>query len=209
MRYITLDIEGDGLSQEYNKQVFPEGNHYDKDTRIWCVTFHNGSTNKTFVCKLPKTTRRLPRPYRVGNSICWYTRAFHEDSTVVPETLNGYRIERIDDYGRFLKRIAEFIETASKLGIIIYFKGYGSYNYDKDALRDNFAKFGINCDLSCLINKSVNNWHKTTPQVNSRQHLANQQYMEQGIIHNIEDAKQLFDYCTKETTCQDLQDGES
>ena len=38
----TIDCEADGLNKFYNRQVFPEGNHFDRESRIWSFTICNG-----------------------------------------------------------------------------------------------------------------------------------------------------------------------
>lgn len=193
-KFITMDCEGDGLSQYYNKQVFPFGNHYDPETRLWCITFASGSHVQTFAHKLPSTVRTLPGTYkdRYGN-FCNQTRAFHEVSSKLP----GFCITA-NCYSGFLNQIESRLSLCYNHNIDVYAKGYGTnYLFDKDCLRDNFNKFGISTSaLDCLHNSyeivSHNNWKPTYKQMNAGEYVDNQQYMLNGIQHNREDAVQLY-----------------
>lgn len=194
-KFITIDIEGDALSKYYNRQVFPEGNHFDSDTRIWCVTFsYNDGKTLTKVCKI-NNTRKLPRPYIKNGVECWYTTAKHEYTSVVPQRIDGHKITEYKDYVDYLKSINDVIRIFTDNGYKIYFKGYGSHDYDKELLKVNFDRNNIeDYDLSALTNFQPRTWNKTAEQVQSGGYRPNQQYMINGIRHNIEDATQLAEY---------------
>lgn len=190
---ITFDLEGDALKPCFNNQVFPNGNHYDPDTRLWCATFYNGKQTLTYVCKLPEQTRKLPRPYRLNNGdICWYTRSYHLKTTKVPTSLNNHRIIEIEDYGRFIHTIAETLDKLHNLGHDICFKAYGSYWYDRDVLRDNFAKFGIHCNAK-IRGVNPSNWQDNHTRSRTAVNKDNQTFMNDAIIQNIEDTVKLFE----------------
>lgn len=135
---ITIDIEGDGLDRSINKRLFPNGNHFDPDTRIWCVSFavralSDNPFNKeieellqyhtsvyTYVCKLPEHTRKLPLPYWRNGEYCWYTSAHHLKGTKVPHCKNArdilhpgveYSIVEVPDYYEFLTKVVNVIDN--------------------------------------------------------------------------------------------------
>lgn len=193
-RFITMDSEGDGLSQYYNKQVFPNGNHYDPDTRLWCVTFASGNSVVTLAHKLPTEVRTLSGYYKdkYGNYDN-HTRAYHDTSSCLP----SYCVTA-DSYSGFLANIEKRLSTCYNHNIDVYAKGYGNnYLFDKDCLRDNFNKYGISTSaLDCIHNSyelmNHNDWKPTYKQMNAGQYVDNQTYMLNGIQHNREDALQLY-----------------
>ena len=79
MRFITIDLEGDANVQQC-KEFFKEGNHFDKDTIPWCISFYNGEDLNTIVCKLPEDTRPI---YKDG-IVVGRTRSYHSKETKVP-----------------------------------------------------------------------------------------------------------------------------
>lgn len=204
MKYWTIDLEGDGLNREYNKQIFPDGNHFDPETRIWCCTFcgnkEDGTIGKsTFVCKLPPVPRRLLKPYKKGGYDVWVTSAIHEVNTVIPEDMVEDDFEA-DMYKEFITRIYRRLRTACDKGITVYFKGYGTYEYDKDLLRINFMKYNLPTDvLDCMKLYTPDKWESTELQI-VHARIPNQEYMNVGIKHNIEDAVQLLKVINSSTT---------
>lgn len=188
--YLTIDIEGDGLNREYNKQVFPDGNHFDPDTRIWACTICSEKDSRTIVCKLPPVPRRLPMPYYKGGYANWQTNSYHDEATVIPEEYEGYDSVK---YKEFLERIHGLLKQANDKGIPVYFKGYGTYEYDKDVLRVNFQKWNLSTDvLDCMKIANPAEWVETHKQTSAGCWVSNQAYMKDGIMHNIEDARQLY-----------------
>ena len=189
MKFVTMDIEGDGLSRDINQKIFPEGGHYDPDTRLWCVTFAIRDITRTYVCKLPNKPRELPNGMK--------TKAYHEDATKVPEYIGKHKIKRFRIYSSFIYAIYNTLLQMEELGYKVYFKGYDKFDYDRDMLEMKFKEFNIPTDtLNNLynINKEMNiTWKKTYDQVTTGKWLNNQEYMESGIRHNIEDAIQLYE----------------
>ena len=183
MKTVTIDIEGDGISKDINQKLFPNGGHYDPETRIWCVTFTDDNGTDTYVCKLPPT----PRPGR---------KAYHELNTRVPKEIGGHKVTEVKNYWSFLNTIYLIIKLYKVTGCSICFKGYGKYDYDKDMLEIVFKKFGIETDvLDCLINvhkQTVGRWKETTKQIYTGTRIPNQEYIINGIKHNIEDSIQLY-----------------
>ena len=183
MKIVTIDIEGDGLSRDLNKKLFPEGGHYDPDTRLWCITFTDDKGTDTYVCKLPTQ----PRQGR---------KAYHEAATKVPKEINGHKVTEVTDYWSFLNTIYLLLKLYKASGYKICFKGYGKYDYDKDMLEIVFKKFDIDTDvLDCLINvykATVGRWKETPKQIYTGKRIPNQEYLINGLTHNIEDSMQLY-----------------
>lgn len=183
MKLVTIDIEGDALVAEINQRLFPEGGHYDPDTRLWCITFTDDKGTDTYVCKLPTQ----PRPGR---------KAYHKAATKVPKEIDEHKITEVTDYWSFLNTIYLLLKLYKLSGYKICFKGYGKYNYDKDMLEIVFKKFDIDTEvLDCLINvykATVGRWKESPKQVKKGEYIPNQQYMNNGIKHNIEDSIQLY-----------------
>jgi hypothetical protein len=188
MKIVTIDIEGDALSKDINQKLFPEGGHYDPDTRIWCVTFAHDSETYTYVCKLPNTVRTLPNGMK--------TKAYHEDATVVPESVDGHNVMQFRVYSSFIYAIYCRMCKLKELGFTVCFKGYGKYNYDKDMLTIIFDKFGLDTSvLECMLNVhklTVGRWSETAKQISTGTRIPNQEYIIRGIRHNIEDCLQLY-----------------
>ena len=197
---LVIDLEGDSLNRFYNRQVFPNGNHFDPDTRIWCCSIQGANNNiVTYCCKLPSTTRTLPRPYKdkYGNEY-WTTSSRHLDSTIIPNKLNGYNIIAIKDYKEFLNTINKALGYAKEYNATVYFKGYGTkHDYDYELLKVNFNKYNIPTNNLSVLRNAYNDftipWITTSEQVQSGQSIPNQEYLEKGIIHNIEDVQELWE----------------
>jgi hypothetical protein len=181
----TIDIEGDGLAAAINQKLFPEGNHFDPGTIIWCVTVCDQDYNTiTFVHKLPDT----PRPVKDGYS----TKAVHYKSSKVPESVDGHKVIEYTNMKDFLRDICSEI-----YGSKVYCKGYVSgntvYNYDRTVLDANIDRYGC---IGHTVTRNieavrVDNWKRTYSQIKPGQWIDNQTYMINGIRHNIEDAVQL------------------
>ena len=205
IKYITLDCEADGLSKEYNRQVFPEGNHFDPESRIWSVTFcWPDMITRTFVSKIPYT-RQLPRYYRHKNGTMMNrTLAYHNPDNVVPKNLvindgSSHAVKEITGYIQFLIKLRDIIE---KCPCQIAFKGFGTHDYDVELLMVNFDRYRVayNKDMfDKFVNISVPkpSWKATHGQTQAGRYITNQQYMINGIIHNIEDAIELQEYLNK------------
>lgn len=201
MKYWTIDLEGDGLRRSLNQQAFGWNfGNFDPETRIWCCTIcgpkEDGSMGRrTFVCKLPPVPRRLISPVKIGDSYVWNTQAVHEELTRIPDFIREDDGFEADMYRDFLWALEHRLSTACKKGITVYFKPYGKFEYDKELLRVNFEKFNLDVDvLKCLkpYNIPEGAWKETAQQVIVGG-VPNQEYMNKGIKHNMEDAKQLYE----------------
>ena len=183
MKFRTIDIEGDGLKSSINQKLFPNGNHFDPDTIMWCITFCNQDYDTlTLVKKLPSVKRMVHGVKDMLNS------SYHELTTVIPKFIDNHEIIEFTDWNEFLKEITWQIMISEG---DIYSKGYGKYNYDAMVLKANYERNNIYDGVSKLI-KSVNptKWDKTFEQVKNYI-IPNQEFTERGIKHNIEDAIQL------------------
>ena len=183
MKFRTIDIEGDGLKSSINQKLFPNGNHFDPDTIMWCITFCNQDYDTlTLVKKLPSVKRMVHGVKDMLNS------SYHELTTVIPKFIDNHEIIEFTDWNEFLKEITWQIMISEG---DIYSKGYGKYNYDAMVLKANYERNNVYDGVSKLI-KSVNptKWDKTFEQVKNYI-IPNQEFTERGIKHNIEDAIQL------------------
>ena len=141
----------------------------------------------------------MPRPYkdRYGNEY-WTTSSKHLESTIIPNNLNGYNITAIKDYKEFLNTINRALEMAAKVyNAIVYFKGFGlKHDYDYELLKVNFNKYNIPTNNLSVLRNAYKDftipWTPTSAQVQSGQSIPNQEYLERGIIHNIEDVEELW-----------------
>lgn len=187
-KFITIDLEGDGCSKDINQKLFPEGGHYDPETRIWCVTFACSEDTVTYVCKLPNRPRELPNGMM--------TKAYHEDATRVPDIVDGHRVKEFKVYSSFIYAVYCRIRKLKEIGFKVCFKGYGEYNYDKDMLEIIFDRFKLDTSvLDCMLNVhkcTVGRWKETSRQVTTGNRIPNQEYIIRGIRHNIEDSIQLY-----------------
>lgn len=183
MKFRTIDIEGDGLKSSINQKLFPNGNHFDPDTIMWCITFCDQDYDTlTLVKKLPSVKRMVHGVKDMLNS------SYHELTTVIPKFIDNHEIIEFTDWNEFLKEITWQIMISEG---DIYSKGYGKYNYDAMVLKANYERNNVYDGVSKLI-KSVNptKWDKTFEQVKNYI-IPNQEFTERGIKHNIEDAIQL------------------
>lgn len=183
MKFRTIDIEGDGLKSSINQKLFPNGNHFDPDTIMWCITFCDQDYDTlTLVKKLPPEKRMVHGVKDMLNS------SYHEITTVIPKVIDNHEIIEFTDWQEFLKEITWQIMISEG---DIYSKGYGKYNYDAMVLKANYERNNVYDGVSKLI-KSVNptKWDKTFEQVKNYI-VPNQEFTERGIKHNIEDAIQL------------------
>lgn len=220
-RIVALDLEGDGLDAKVNQKIFPNGNHFDPNTRIWCATiaskvtgdcklFHNETLTHTMCAKLNGT-----RPVIDDNGrMAGMTVAEHYLNTVVPQTLNVLGDDRtiVDESNeaRLIKGIKHLlaiidipdITNGNKSDTIVCVKGYGEYNYDAMLLNAACKRLGLSTPVnkfSNLINVApiIGNWNPTHSQIKVNQYVDNQKYLETGIRHCIEDTIQLCDYLYK------------
>lgn len=188
-KFVTFDMEGDSLSRDVNQRLFPEPPHYDPETRIWCATMYNGTRTMTYVCKLPAEPRTLPDGTR--------TKAVHYEYAAIPWQVDGHHVTGFETYTGLLSNLYCALNWAYQSGITVYFRGYGMYDYDYDTLKRIFQEREIPTDvLECMVNfNKVHTgyvWANTAAQVSTGRFVNNQQYMINGIRHNIQDSIQLY-----------------
>lgn len=192
--YITIDCEGDGIYRKHNQQIFKTGNHFDPNTIVWCVTFTSSKHSMTFFKKLPNYTNRRAI---IGESGCVIgrVRSYHED-WVQPydwSNLTFFNNYSNNSYRDYLIAIKNLIEDANKHNYTIYYKSYSTYEYDKDLLRVNFERNNVETEcLECMkgINIEIPETHQ---QHKPGDYVPNEQFMNDGIKHNIEDSKALYE----------------
>ena len=193
----TIDIEGDGLRKDLNQILFPSGNHFDPDTRIWCVTLCDKDGTRTYVHKIDKVRRVFPEieisnPEKVRLVALYnyngYTKAYHEESTVIPEEIAGHKVTDLSDLPYCL--YVDFINIQLREYKYVFCKGFWSkpdnklYNYDRCVLENQLGN-----NISNLHAVQPVGWNQTAGQTNAD----NQTYTVNGIRHNIEDAEQLYE----------------
>lgn len=183
IKFRSIDIEGDGLYRTMNQKLFPEGNHFDPGTIVWCVTFCDQDYNTlTLVKKLPDT------PRHVKDGV--YTKAVHYKDSVVPKEIEGHAVVEFTDTKEFIKEIVwQIMITSGDL----YAKGYKEFNYDAMLLKSYFDRNNFYGDVAVNCIKAVEPtvWKETPKQIRTGQWISNQDYMVTGIKHNIEDTLQL------------------
>lgn len=202
-KLVTIDVECDGAAASVNKRLFPQTPHWDPNSRLWCISFTEQVSNTslykthTLVCKLPNKPRYIGTVD--GREIFG---ASHEIASKVPSkltmnnqlfnTIPTVNITEYTDYNKFLEAILnKFLEYQRYR---IYSKGYGPYNFDKYVLEKEIYN-NIHCEVQLpILTYNPTEWINTAPQVKRGQYIPNQEYMINGIRHNIEDSEQLY-YC--------------
>ena len=201
-KFITIDVECDGAAASVNKRLFPQTPHWDPNSKLWCISFTEQVSNTslykthTLVCKLPN------KPRYIGTlDDREIFGASHEVASKVParltmnnqfNTIQTVNITEYTDYNKFLDAIVEkFIEYQ---GYRIYSKGYGPYNFDKYVLEKEMSKMVSGKVELPILTFNPTEWVNTAPQVKRGSYIPNQEYMINGIRHNIEDTEQLY-YC--------------
>lgn len=212
---VTIDIEGDALSPDINQKLFPSGCHMDPNTRVWCCTFtipefRSGETyTRTLVCKLPDKPREIIQ--EDGKFHGWKTSSIHKKETIVPSKLDtNYGTDHVivsyDNYEEYLTEIRDILD-ACLLTCFVVCKGYNKvYNYDKLMLEHLFKEHNIelpdhwdNCVNAIQICPNLTYcWKATTEQAHTGDNIPNQEYIINGIKHNIEDSVQLYNLFTKQ-----------
>lgn len=159
---------------------------------------------RTFVSMIPHT-RQLPGYFRHKNgTLMNRTLAYHEITNIVPKNVvindgSSHKVNEITDYTTYLTKLRDMIESCP---LHIAFKGFGSHNYDTELLKVNFDRYNIEYNKDMFdkfvnINIPKSNWKATHEQTHAGHYITNQQYMVNGIIHNIEDAIELQEYLRK------------
>lgn len=196
INFATIDIECDGCHSSINQQLFPQAPHWDVESIPWCFTITKPIDKRwsdyyttTYVCKLP------PKPRYIGElngNPIWGN--YHEVETVIPESLivNGKprKIIACSNMHEFLDHIdgeLNYIEQE-----YYYSKCYGNWNFDFFILNEINTKLCLGFELGYISNYSPLTWKSTSSQVKPGTFISNQEFMNKGIIHNIEDSEQLF-----------------
>lgn len=186
MQFITIDLEGDANVQQC-KEFFKDGNHFDKDTIPWCISFYNGEDLNTIVCKLPEHTRPI---YKDGN-IIGYTRSYHCKETKVPSNC----IE-CTNLNQFADKVHAYLKIFKDRNIPVIFKAYPSdgklYYYDKDVLNLLFKKYNIDTSVLSIVKGIDIKTNPTRTQIKKGSFIDNQTYLEIGIEHNKQDVVELY-----------------
>ena len=202
-KFVTLDVECDGAAAIVNKQLFPQTPHWYPNSKLWCISFTEQVSNTslykthTLVCKLPN------KPSYIGtlkNGRDVFT-AYHEIASKVParltmnhqfNTIPTVNITEYTNYNDFLDAIIE--KLIGYQGTRIYSKGYGPYNFDKYVIEKEVSNMVSGKVEFPILTFNPTEWINTAPQVKRGQYIPNQEYMVNGIRHNIEDSEQLY-YC--------------
>lgn len=197
MTGVAIDIECDGIKSKWNQIIFPSGCHMDPESRMWCISFTygvpSGISTQTLACKLPPTTR--PLPFIGSDGRQWFTKSYHEESTVIPAT--SAIVD--NNYESYLGKVEKCISHFANKNVPIFFRGYYDgkqhYDYDKLMLDNIFTQHNIPTSAlsGCYnLNRYYNyKWEETSKQ-NKVWGCPNQQFLEMGLKHNKEDSEQLY-----------------
>lgn len=200
-KYVTIDIEGDN-SSKFCREDFTENTLYrDPDTIMWLCSFYDGIGHEAYGIRLHPIPRHYYSPVK---GIIESTMEYHEQTNVFPSNVKdcGSCINA-EDYRKFLLNIAEKINYYSKNHIPVFFKGYKqivkgilrSDAYDREVIGSLMKKYSIDCNTNCLIDVNdcfPNFWMKPTHSQKG-QRTDNQSWMNNGIRHNLEDSKNLWE----------------
>lgn len=196
-KFITIDIEGD-ISKQKCREHFTEDTLYrDPNTIIWICSFYNGKNHKAMGIRLPKVPRkfRSPRYCTFESTID----GWHNSSNEFKYGIKDFgTVENNEDYRRFLEAIAEALNYCYKNKIIVFFKGFKKNGkndaYDREQINTLMKKFDIDCHTECMvdINAVVPNFWMASTHAQKGQNTDNQSYMDNGILHNLDDSKTLW-----------------
>ena len=196
-KFITIDIEGDISTSKCHLDFTEDTLYRDPNTIMWLCSFYTGNESIAYGIRLPST----PRQYFSPMYECWKsTEQCHEQTNVFPPNVKdcGSCINE-EDYRKFLEAIADVINHCYDKGYKVYFKGYKekgkSDAYDREIISGYMNKFNIDCHTECLVDvydEFPGFWmKKTSPQ--KGQSTENQDWMNNGIRHNLEDSKNLWE----------------
>lgn len=184
-KFVTVDLEGDANVQQC-QQFFKEGNHFDKDTIPWCISFYDGEDLNTIVCKLPEDTRPI---YKDG-IIVDYTRSYHSKDTKVPNNCIECK-----DLNQFADKVYAYLKIFKDRNIPVIFKAYPVdnklYYYDKDVLEIVFKKYDIDSSVLSILKGIDIKTKPTYAQIKKGSYTDNQRYLNIGIEHNRADVVEL------------------
>lgn len=186
MRFITIDLEGDANVQQC-KEFFKEGNHFDKDTIPWCISFYDGEDLNTIVCKLPEDTRPI---YKDG-VVVGRTRSYHSKDTKVPS--NCIECRNLKEWS---DKVYSYLKIFKDRNIPVIFKAYPVdnklYYYDRDVLELTLKRFELDTSVLSIVKGIKIQTPKTKSQIKKGEYIDNQRYLELGIEHNREDVIELY-----------------
>lgn len=195
-KFITVDIEGDISTSKCHLDFTEDTLYRDPNTIMWVCSFYTGNEHIAYGIRLPST----PRQYFSPRYECWKsTEQYHEQTNVFPPNVKDYgSCINAEDYRKFLEAIANVINHCYDKGYKVYFKGYKEKGrrdaYDREIISSYMNKFNIDCHTECLIDvydEFPGFWmNKTSPQ--KGQSTENQDWMNNGIRHNLEDSKNLW-----------------
>lgn len=202
IKFITIDIEGD-IASSICREHFTEDTLYrDPNSIIWLCSFFNGRTHKSMGIRLPTRPRKFLSP-RTGEIVSTVNGWHFGDNKFNYGVEDFGSSENVSDYTNFLYEIASVINYCYHNKIIIFFKGFTmngkSDEYDKEQIDTLMERYGIDCRTECMIdiNKKTQNFYLAPTHQQKGQRTTNQQYMDNGILHNMEDSKKLFEAINK------------
>ncbi len=196
-KFLTIDIEGD-ISSKVCREHFTESTLYrDPNTIIWLCSFYNSKDHKAFGIRLPHEPRtfRSPRKGTIESTI----HGWHNQTNIFNYGVKDFGTsENQSDYRKFLEAIAEVLNYCYTNKIIVFFKGFKKNGkndaYDREQITTLMKKFDIDCHTECMvdINSIVPNFYMAQTHSQKGQHTDNQSYMNNAILHNLEDSKTLW-----------------
>lgn len=161
----------------------------------------------TYACKLPPT----PRMYSDGED----TNVYHLESTIIDNKIEAYGKERnvkeISDRKEFNKEIFDTFKYIYSIGCSVIVKGYNKelnkkYGLlDRLELEDNYTRYCGELPFHLkFIGCFIPEWKPTSCQGVKKNKkniipIPNQQYLNNGLKHNIEDTIQLYEWINKQT----------
>lgn len=186
-KYVTIDLEGDA-NVEQCRRIFKEGNHFDKDTIPWCISFYNGEDLNTIVCKLPEHTR----PIIKDGIIVDYTRSYHSKETKVPN--NCIECGNLKEWS---DKVYNYLKIFKDRNTPVVFKKFVDkegleHDYDKEVLEITFKKFNIDTSVLSIVKGLKIKTNPTYAQIKKGSFIDNQKYLEIGIEHNRSDVRELY-----------------
>lgn len=147
--------------------------------------------------RLPRVPRKFLSPQKGTIESTRY--GWHNASNEFKYGIQDFgTCENNEDYRRFLEYIADALNYCYKNKIIVFFKGFKKHGksdaYDREQIKTLMKKFDIECHTECMvdINEIVPNFYMAPTYPQKGQFTDNQTYMDTGILHNLEDSKQLW-----------------
>ena len=186
-KYVTIDLEGDANAQQC-RRIFKEGNHFDKDTIPWCISFYNGEDLNTIVCKLPEHTR----PIIKDGIIVDYTRSYHSKETKVPN--NCIECTNLKEWS---DKVYNYLKIFKDRNTPVCFKKFVDkegleHDYDKDVLEIVFNRYNLDTSVLSVVKGIKIKTNPTRTQIKKGSFTDNQKYLEIGIEHNRSDVRELY-----------------